>query len=51
VPLEELPAPAEPGPSLIDPESLPALLPPRPHDFHKGDAGRVIETAMSCRAR
>jgi len=47
VPLDELPAPAEPGPSLISPESLPGLLPPRPHDFHKGDAGRLTVIAGS----
>lgn len=41
VPLPDLPLP-EHGPlRLFCPEAFPGLLPPRPHDFHKGSAGRV----------
>lgn len=41
IPLAELPPPDDASPSLIDVTSLKNLLPRRPHDFHKGDAGRV----------
>ncbi|MBT8038057.1 MAG: NAD(P)H-hydrate dehydratase [Verrucomicrobiae bacterium] len=50
VPLAELPVPDAPDspdalaasrPYLNDVHSLRGLLPRRPHDFHKGDAGRV----------
>ena len=41
VPLAELPEPDRPGPRLATPEGFPGRRPPRPHDFHKGRAGRV----------
>ena len=41
IPLAELPPPDDGSPSLIDLTSLKNTLPRRPHDFHKGDAGRV----------
>ncbi len=47
VPLEELVPGTDTGPILFVPESFPGLLPPRPHDFHKGDAGRVAVIAGS----
>lgn len=47
VPLANLPPPEAPGPVLTGPESFPELLPPRPHEAHKGDAGRVSILAGS----
>lgn len=47
VPLDELQPAPNGGPILTTPESFPELLPPRPHDFHKGDAGRVAVLAGS----
>lgn len=47
VPLDELRPSAPEGIRLATPESFPGLLPPRPHDFHKGDAGRVAVLAGS----
>lgn len=47
VPLDDLPIPDKPGPRLISPETLPGLLPPRPHSAHKGHAGRVAVIAGS----
>lgn len=41
VPLEDLPPPAGGDPAFFCPEAFPGLLPPRCHEFHKGDAGRV----------
>jgi ADP-dependent NAD(P)H-hydrate dehydratase / NAD(P)H-hydrate epimerase len=41
VPLEDLPLPAEGDLKFFCPEAFPGLLPPRAHDFHKGDSGRV----------
>jgi len=41
IPLAELPAPDDDSPCLIDCHSLRGVLLQRPHDFHKGDAGRV----------
>lgn len=40
VPVANLPPP-EAGPRLFCPDLFPGLLAPRPHDFHKGDAGRI----------
>lgn len=47
VPLEDLPEPDRPGLRLASPETFPGLLVPRPHDFHKGKAGRVSVLAGS----
>lgn len=47
VPLDDLPLPTDVSPLLITPDILPGLLAPRPHDFHKGDAGRVAVLAGS----
>lgn len=47
VPLDELTPPDRGRPQLATPESFPALLRPRPHDFHKGDAGRIAVLAGS----
>ncbi|MCU0797868.1 MAG: NAD(P)H-hydrate dehydratase [Akkermansiaceae bacterium] len=48
VPLAGLePGPADRFPKLSLPANLPDLLPPRPHSFHKGDAGRVTLLAGS----
>lgn len=41
VPLEDLPLPEDPDLAFFCPEAFPGLLPPRAHDFHKGDSGRV----------
>ncbi len=41
VPLAELPFPEGGDAVFFCPEAFPALLPPRSHEFHKGDAGRV----------
>ncbi len=41
VPLDELPLPGEGPLQLFSPEAFPGLLAPRPHDFHKGQAGRL----------
>jgi len=41
VPVKDLPPPDDAGPTLFCPDFFPGLLPPRPHDFHKGDAGRL----------
>ncbi|WP_035611215.1 bifunctional ADP-dependent NAD(P)H-hydrate dehydratase/NAD(P)H-hydrate epimerase [Haloferula sp. BvORR071] len=41
VPLEDLPLTEDPDLALFCPEAFPGLLTPRPHDFHKGDSGRV----------
>ena len=41
VPLDELAVPDDETPCLNDVHSLHGVLPRRPHDFHKGDAGRV----------
>jgi len=41
VPLEDLPMPADSELRFFCPEAFPGLLKPRPHDFHKGNAGRV----------
>lgn len=47
VPLPDLPIPDRPGIRLASPDTFPGLLPPRPHDFHKGDAGRLSILAGS----
>lgn len=47
VPLEALRPATNHGPILITPASFPGRLPPRPHDFHKGHAGRVSILAGS----
>jgi NAD(P)H-hydrate epimerase len=47
IPLEELPIPRKEGLRLISPDLIPGLLPPRAHEFHKGDAGRVSILAGS----
>lgn len=47
VPLPDLPAPAGRAPRWAFPEGFPDLPPPRPHSFHKGDAGRVAVLAGS----
>lgn len=41
IPLDELAAPDRDGLQLTTPENFPQLSLPRPHDFHKGRAGRV----------
>lgn len=41
VPLAALSPPADDSPRFFCPESFPGLLPPRPHAFHKGMAGRL----------
>jgi NAD(P)H-hydrate epimerase len=41
VPVAALPPPEGGGLRLFCPELFPALLEPRPHDFHKGRAGRL----------
>lgn len=41
IPLSELPPPDNNSPSLIDAVALKGILPRRPHDYHKGNAGRV----------
>ena len=41
VPLDDLPLPDDGDLRLFCPETFPGLLPPRPHDFHKGQAGRL----------
>ena len=41
VPLEDLPLPEAGDLKFFCPEAFPGLLPPRAHDFHKGDSGRV----------
>jgi hydroxyethylthiazole kinase-like uncharacterized protein yjeF len=41
VPLEDLPLPEDGDLKLFCPEAFAGLLPPRAHDFHKGDSGRV----------
>lgn len=41
VPLAELTPPEGGLLKLFCPEAFPGLLPPRPHDFHKGQAGRL----------
>ncbi len=45
--LPDLPPPQDGDPKLFCPVIFPALLPARPHDFHKGDAGRVSIVAGS----
>jgi NAD(P)H-hydrate epimerase len=45
IPLEELPSPA--GDRVVTPAELRGLLPPRPFDMHKGQAGRVGVVAGS----
>ncbi|MFC7339199.1 NAD(P)H-hydrate dehydratase [Haloferula chungangensis] len=47
IPLDDLPIPDRPGLQLITPATIHGLLPPRPHQFHKGDAGRVAILAGS----
>ena len=47
VPLKDLPIPDRAGLQLITPDTFPGLLSPRPHDFHKGDAGRISLLAGS----
>ncbi|BCX48227.1 carbohydrate kinase protein [Haloferula helveola] len=47
VPVPELPPPDRTGPRITCPANFPDLLPPRPHDFHKGNAGRVAVLAGS----
>ena len=47
VPLDGLDAPPERRPRLASPVAFPGLLAPRPHDFHKGRAGRVAVLAGS----
>lgn len=47
IPLKELPIPARPGIQLFSPDTFGGLFPPRPHDFHKGNAGRVSILAGS----
>ena len=41
VPVPDLPLPDQGPLRLFGPETFPGLLPPRPHDSHKGSAGRV----------
>ena len=41
VPLDDLPPPENTALRFFCPESFPGLLPPRPHGFHKGRAGRL----------
>jgi len=41
IPLKSLPIPEDDSPSLVDCVFLQKLQRRRPHDFHKGDAGRV----------
>jgi hydroxyethylthiazole kinase-like uncharacterized protein yjeF len=41
VQLAELPVPDDDSPCLIDAAALRGVLPRRPHDYHKGQAGRV----------
>lgn len=41
IPLADLPLPDHGPLRFFCPESYPGLLPPRPHDFHKGRAGRL----------
>ncbi|WP_367871166.1 NAD(P)H-hydrate dehydratase [Luteolibacter sp. Populi] len=41
VPLADLPLPEAGDLRLFCPEAFPGLLPPRAHDFHKGDSGRI----------
>ncbi|MCW1887577.1 NAD(P)H-hydrate dehydratase [Luteolibacter flavescens] len=41
VPVPDLPPPAADTLAFFCPESFPGLLAPRPHDFHKGNAGRI----------
>ncbi len=41
VPLHDLPVPAPGDLEFFCPDTSPPLLPPRPHEFHKGNAGRV----------
>jgi len=41
VPLDELPAPEDDSPCLNDLHTISGLLSRRPHEFHKGKAGRV----------
>jgi ADP-dependent NAD(P)H-hydrate dehydratase / NAD(P)H-hydrate epimerase len=41
VPLAELPLPEQGPLRFFCPEAFPGLLPPRCHDFHKGQAGRL----------
>ncbi len=45
--LSDLPPPQDGDPKLFCPALFPGLLSPRPHDFHKGDAGRVSIVAGS----
>ncbi|MGB6222971.1 MAG: NAD(P)H-hydrate dehydratase [Haloferula sp.] len=47
IPLKDLPLPDRPGIQLFSPDTFGGLLPPRPHDFHKGNAGRVAILAGS----
>ncbi|MBB5350381.1 NAD(P)H-hydrate epimerase [Haloferula luteola] len=47
VPLSELRPPADRHPIWSFPSTHPCRLPPRPHSFHKGDAGRVAVLAGS----
>ncbi|MEP4078142.1 NAD(P)H-hydrate dehydratase [Haloferula sp.] len=47
IPLEDLPIPDQPGLQLATPDTFPGLLRPRPHDWHKGNAGRVSILAGS----
>jgi hydroxyethylthiazole kinase-like uncharacterized protein yjeF len=41
VPLADLPLPDHAPLKFFCPEAFPGLLPPRPHAFHKGNAGRL----------
>lgn len=41
VPMDDLPLPHDGNLRLFCPEAFPGLLPPRIHDFHKGQAGRL----------
>ncbi|MCW1922532.1 NAD(P)H-hydrate dehydratase [Luteolibacter arcticus] len=41
VPLGDLPPPEGSALELFGPDAFPGLLSPRPHDFHKGDSGRI----------
>ncbi len=41
VPVAGLPLPDQGPLRFFCPETFPGMLPPRPHDFHKGDAGRL----------
>ncbi len=41
VPMDDLPLPDDGNLRLFCPEAFPGLLPRRPHDFHKGQAGRL----------